>query len=553
MKMRNSEPIVMMTLIVSLILVSVIDGEPTDEETVVRGVILAEGSPLEGVNVTITNGETNWTTSNFAGVYEFRNISAGNYVLTFTKYWAETVVKYVTVVEGETYSINVTMDLLNLCGLNGTITTNDGNDPTAGADVSVEIRGEYFNITANEDGYFEYGEIPTGHANITISLEGYELGRQNTILYERTCNTVNISLENLPPLEVTFDPPDGTINLSVYRYLVLNFTRSIDRSTINGASVILRDTSTGDNVTVSFDFFEDDTVVMLLMDKLLEYGTGYVVEVSTSVRDVLGYPIREMTTSHFTTEWEAVDISVVSTYPDDDEAFVPVETRIITVFPEPLVAQTIHEDTVQMRVSGGDGTIIPGTVIYDAENYTVEFIPLSDLEYGTRYSFWLGQEIEPVNSTHNFMGKILIFETEISMTTGSITGRIIDQDGFPFPPEIVVIEMTDNEHNTVGFHPNLDGNFEHFDLDEDVYDLKIMIEGEVEYTTLVTITAGQATDLGTIELDNDIGPEVESKTVVTLGGIIVMVAGITCLILMLFIVGIIIIIKAVTKKKVPEE
>lgn len=77
-------------------------------EGVLSGVVTNGQTPLEGVEVTIKDSETKCTTDE-KGFYEFKELEAGNYTLTFNKTGYRYIEQSDIIVEmGDTAKINTT-------------------------------------------------------------------------------------------------------------------------------------------------------------------------------------------------------------------------------------------------------------------------------------------------------------------------------------------------------------------------------------------------------------------------------------------------------------
>ena len=81
-------------------------------EGVLSGVVTNGQTPLEGVEVTIKDSETKCTTDE-KGFYEFKELEAGNYTLTFNKTGYRYIEQSDIIVEmGDTAKINTTLEEL---------------------------------------------------------------------------------------------------------------------------------------------------------------------------------------------------------------------------------------------------------------------------------------------------------------------------------------------------------------------------------------------------------------------------------------------------------
>lgn len=97
----HSEPYMFILYVTDVLLEEVSEG-------VLSGVVTNGQTPLEGVEVTIKDSETKCTTDE-KGFYEFKELEAGNYTLTFNKTGYRYIEQSDIIVEmGDTTKINTT-------------------------------------------------------------------------------------------------------------------------------------------------------------------------------------------------------------------------------------------------------------------------------------------------------------------------------------------------------------------------------------------------------------------------------------------------------------
>ncbi|RLF68938.1 MAG: hypothetical protein DRN57_02365 [Thermoplasmata archaeon] len=462
------------------------------------------GAPVPDVTVILSGmfqiGET---LTDADGFYSFENIDDGTYTLDFSKTWCTSNSTTVTVESGLTKVVNVTINKLAVGGLRGRVTLPNGL-PAVGAEVTVSFPGEVPVVEVTDDnGNYTFDTIKAGSADITVTLQGYQdYSRTGFIIVEQYWNELDVELEEIP-FTVTISPPDGELAFSVSGTITLQFSKPVNKSTINETTVYLIKLSTSSNVPLSFAFVDSDNVVLLSPQVTLEYQTDYRITVTDLVEDLYGNNFPHIFYSNFTTETQIIEIDLAGRYPADDQSEVPVNTWIRAVFPEAMDSTTISASTFEVFKTGGGGEPISGTVIYYPGNYTAVFKPSQPLEYGSRYSVSLSPDILALDSTKIFRGTTWSFETEQLITTGTLKGYILDEDGKPFPPDKVTITLQKEEGTPIILNVNQLGRFEGTGIEAGTYILKIEIPDYKTYETEVTITAGSTMDLKTIEPEKE--------------------------------------------------
>lgn len=460
--------------------------------------------PVVGVNVRLSTpliliGET---TTDVNGYYFFDDVDPGTYDLEFTKMWSTSNSTTVNVEEGMVRVVNATVNKLPVGGLQGTVYLPGGMVPAEGAEVTVNIPGEVPLIDfTDSDGNFSFEIVKAETMDIVASLEGYDDGvLVNYTLYEQTWNTVTLELVDID-FTLTFSPPDGEPGFPVGQSISLVFSKRVNISTINDSNVYLTKLSTTENVPVQFSFIELENTVLVSGVNSLEYGTQYRITVTDAVEDIYGNNLETTYYSDFTTEIEIIEIELVTYYPADDQSEVPVDISIWAVFPEPMDPTYVTEDYFQVFISGGGGNPIPGTVYYYSGNYTAEFIPVNDLQYNGRYSVSLSGDVRPIDTTKVFRGFTWSFETMPLITTGTVSGYVLDEDGEPFTPSLVTITIQREGGAPINLFVNNDGKFEEGDLAEGTWTLKVTIEDYEDYETTFDITAKEETTIDTVSME----------------------------------------------------
>ncbi|MFW3146172.1 MAG: carboxypeptidase regulatory-like domain-containing protein [Thermoplasmatota archaeon] len=444
--------------------------------------------PIPGVEVTVSTAPELTATTDADGYYSFFDVPEGTYNVSFYMMWVSEYFEEVTVVEGETQIVNATLTPLNICGLRGEVDLPDGA-PASGALVVVTISGyPLFTVNTNSTGYYEFEELPAENATVTASLSGYVDDEKVKELASQTWNELDLKLGE-EEFSVSFSVPDGEPGFPVFDSIAVFFTRQIDRDSVDQGSLVLRKLTTGTVVSVFYTFDDDDYTVIMTPEDPLDYSTDYQLEVTSWITDINGDYFPGPVVITFTTEAEITTIELLTFYPGDDENEVPLDAVINAKFPVPMDGTTINMTTFILSAPGG--VRIDGAVTYQASTYTAYFTPSQNLEYETRYSVSLDPDIKASDPSNIFEGFTWSFETKVLVTTGAVAGIILDENGEPFLPSQVTIEVKKGLTDSKTKQPQLDGSFEITDLEAGKWTMTVTVNGYKAYTTEIDITAGE--------------------------------------------------------------
>ncbi|MGA1873152.1 MAG: carboxypeptidase regulatory-like domain-containing protein [Thermoplasmatota archaeon] len=459
---------------------------------VIEGTVTSGGTPVPGVDVTVSTVPVTKTTTDEDGKYSFYDITGGSYTIEFLKMWMAGNITTVIVVPGETQVVDATMEMLEVGGLHGYVTLPNGSD-AIGAIVKVEIADSTpISTTTNTEGFYEFEEVPTGNATVTASFSGYQDDVEQTNILRGTWNSIDLQLQEIP-FEVTFSVPDGEPGFPIYDQISVFFTRPIMRSSVDSGSLVLRELATGDLVNTIYSFADSDMTVVMTPNPPLKYNTDYQIEVKTWIQDTNGDFFPTTVYRNFTTEFQIEEIELTSYFPANDANEVALNVVISAVFPVDMDGDTITDDTFQLSTRGG--VLVDADVTYDELTRTAYLDPTSVLDYGTRYSVSLDSDILAVDESKNFLGFTWSFETEVLVTTGTLTGRVVDEDGNPFIPSAVSIKLATGTSNILTKNPDTTGGFQFIDVEEGLWTLTITVNGYETFSKDYQITAGDTTEI----------------------------------------------------------
>ena len=493
------------------------------------------GTPVSDVNVKAMIGsiDTNIMTD-ASGYYQFMDLAPGIYSLEFTKLWSTSELNSsVEVFDGQTTVVNATINKMAVGGLEGKVFLPDGVTPAVGAEVSINVPGEPLatEIT-NEDGNYSFTTVKAGQISVFASLEGYENDeRPSFLIIEQIWNPLDLTLGEIQ-FTVDFSPPDGELSISISPTITLQFSRPINRSTVNESTIYMVDLTTSETLPVVFSFIDVENKVLVEPENLLEYNRDYRITVTDMVEDVNGNPFPDIRFASFTTEVQIVEVELQSFYPGDDQSEVPIDISITATFPEPMDGSTINTDTFQIFISGGGGSPIPGSVVYYSNNYTARFTPASNLQYNGRYSVSLNNLVEPLDPNHIFLGATWSFETMPLITTGTVMGYVLDDNGEPFLPTEVTINIQKGDQNPISLNVDQAGKFERAGLEAGLWTITIQVPDYKKHTDEFTIVAGEDTNLQDIELDEK---EEDGGIMDNIGAIVLVILVIVIVLILLYV------------------
>ncbi len=224
------------------------------------------GTPVQGVNVRAIIGtfDTEVLTDS-DGYYHFMNLAPGTYSLEFTKLWSTSELNNSVIVsDGTTTTVNAVVNKMAVGGLEGQVFLPDEITPAEGAIVTITIPGEPPSTEiADQDGNYSFSSVKAGQVSIVASLDGYENDeRSSFMIIEQIWNPLDLTLGDIP-FTVDFSPPDGDTSISISPTVSLQFSKPINKTTVNQTTIYMVKLSTSESVPVSFAF--DDAKNMVLV------------------------------------------------------------------------------------------------------------------------------------------------------------------------------------------------------------------------------------------------------------------------------------------------
>ena len=194
--------------------------------SVLRGTVSVEGTPLGGITVALSGKETHSTTTNRSGGFEFAGLTSGNYTVTISDFPSD--VSFTSTSQSlflgvnETRTVDFQGTYIRTSSITGVITA----EGAGLSGVTVTLSGtESRTTTTDRAGAYAFTELRAGSYTVTIS--GY-------------------------PESVSFPATSENVTLAVGETAVVNFEGSVIRnSSISGTVSIYGDPLPGVTVTLT--------------------------------------------------------------------------------------------------------------------------------------------------------------------------------------------------------------------------------------------------------------------------------------------------------------
>lgn len=144
----------------------------------------AEEEPMQGVTVTLDGASSSSSvTTDEDGLFEFRNLAAGDYTLTCEKEGFETYTEDISLGEGEVKNVEVVLEEVVKGSISGYIVDIKG-DPVANARIKLKgIKTGYLsNAASDADGFFEFEDLEADTYVLVVKKKGYKKARKTLTL-----------------------------------------------------------------------------------------------------------------------------------------------------------------------------------------------------------------------------------------------------------------------------------------------------------------------------------------------------------------------------------
>ncbi|MBM2834014.1 MAG: hypothetical protein HW406_1175, partial [Candidatus Brocadiaceae bacterium] len=167
---------------------------------VVFGFVFDErGMPLKGVTITVAGTAFSISTkTDEDGHYEFSNIAAGDYTLTYEKEGYQTQTRDINLGEGEELDLGtIIMKLIVKGKIYGYVVNRKGNPIES---VRLSLKGERSELSktlfSDQNGYFEFTDLEADTYVIILKKRGYKRNKQTVKLEEGEEKEIEIVMKN---------------------------------------------------------------------------------------------------------------------------------------------------------------------------------------------------------------------------------------------------------------------------------------------------------------------------------------------------------------------
>lgn len=247
----------------------------------------------------------------------------------------------------------------------------------------------------------------------TLSVSGVADVAGNALAapFSATFTTVAAPDTN-PPTVTTTSPLNGATGVAVGVSPTVTFSEAMDQTTINGATVTLRNSGTLALIPATVSYNAATMTANLAPSASLSFSTSYTITVGTGAKDLAGNGLLADFTATFTTG-AAPDLTpptVTATVPANGATGVALSVAPTVTFSEPMNAATISGSTVTLTATVS-GNPVAGTVSYDSPTKTATFTPSSQLAFSTSYT------LRVTTGVHDAAGNAMATAFSASFTT----------------------------------------------------------------------------------------------------------------------------------------
>jgi len=180
-------------------------------------------------------------------------------------------------------------------------------------------------------------------------------------------------------------PSNGAVGvLATAPNITVTFSEPMDANTINASTFTLRVTSGGAAVPGTVAYNTATRVATFTPSAALASLTNYTATVAANVRDVAGNQLGTAFSFSFTSG-DTTPPTLIQTTPANLATGVAINVLVTARFSEPMDPNTINTTTFTVRAGSLNGTLVPGTVVYDGPTATATFTPSTALASTTAY------------------------------------------------------------------------------------------------------------------------------------------------------------------------
>lgn len=217
--------------------------------------------------------------------------------------------------------------------------------------------------------------------------------------------------------------PTSTTTRNRVDRILLTSNRRIDAATLDGNFFV---SFQGVLVAGQVQLLADGHLLEFVPDSPIEEQGVVTVFLGDGVLDILGTRLRDLTYS-FNVAPPFVDrpgFGFVGTNPASGAVNVPVNTTLQLDFGEPVAAETVSTDSVELRVSA-TGQIVPATVVLRNFDNIIEVSPTQPLDPATRYQLLVAGSVTDLGGARIVFGPGGISFTTQSSPQPDLMGPVV--------------------------------------------------------------------------------------------------------------------------------
>ncbi|HHT9146677.1 MAG TPA: carboxypeptidase regulatory-like domain-containing protein [Candidatus Wunengus sp. YC61] len=158
----------------------------------------SEAEPIKDVTVTIKGDNYSGSTSTDEyGYYELKNLSIGNYTLTYSKEGYQTKTQDVTLGESENQDLGIlTLESIEKGSISGYVVDFRGYEIDSATIRMKGLNTGYSKIMSSDtDGYFEFTDLEADTYILTAKKSGYKQSQRTVKLSEGEAREVELKMK----------------------------------------------------------------------------------------------------------------------------------------------------------------------------------------------------------------------------------------------------------------------------------------------------------------------------------------------------------------------
>jgi len=289
-------------------------------------------------------------------------------------------------------------------------TVNVNTVPIFVSGFSGDLAGSYALDTAGTVVTFTPVSPLPGNVTIDIEVSGVLDLSGNTANFFFSSFTTAAGTDTTAPTVISVTPGNGATNIGLNAGVVLTFSKSLNRNTLNGNTLALL--VRGSKVGIGINVSADNRTVTLSAGTLPASSTVTVVA-TTGVQDLSGNALANFESS-FTTapSFDTTHPSVVTQRPGNGAQGVPLNTSVVLYVNDAMNASTVQG---ALHVSQ-NGVLVSGTAQVSGNGQVVVFTPSVPWQNNALVQVFLDSTAQDVDG-NNLTGYQGSFRTAVDTST----------------------------------------------------------------------------------------------------------------------------------------